>query len=57
MLIPRVEGVREQYAQRLAAQQQGLAEICAAAGFGFSIHRTDQPPETALIGLYTALSQ
>ena len=56
-LIPRVEGVREQYARRLAAQQQGLTEICAAANFGFSIHRTDQPPETALIGLYTALSQ
>ncbi len=55
-LIPRVEGVREEYAKRLAAQQQGLADLCAAAGFGFSIHRTDQPPETALLALYSALS-
>ena len=55
-LIPRVESVREQYAERLAAQQQGLAEICAAAGFSFSIHRSDHPPETALLGLYMALS-
>jgi uncharacterized protein (DUF58 family) len=55
-LIPRVEGVRAAYAARLAAQQQGLADICAAAGFGFSIHRTDHPPETALLALYTALA-
>jgi uncharacterized protein (DUF58 family) len=55
-LIPRVEDVREQYAQRLAAQQRGLAAICAAAGWGFAIHRTDHPPETALLALYTALA-
>jgi uncharacterized protein (DUF58 family) len=55
-VIPRVEGVREEYARRLAAQQLGLADLCAAAGFGFSIHRTDQPPETALLALYVALS-
>lgn len=55
-LIPRVEGVREAYAQRLAAQQQGLAAIAAAAGWGFSVHRTDHPPEAALLALYTALS-
>lgn len=55
-LIPRVEGVREAYAERLAAQQEGLASICAAARWGFSIHRTDHPPEAALLALYAALS-
>jgi uncharacterized protein (DUF58 family) len=55
-LIPRVEDVRAAYAARLAEQQAGLAAICAAAGFGFSIHRTDQPPEAALLALYTALA-
>ena len=54
-LIPRVETVRDEYARRLKAQQDGLAAICAAAGFGFGIHRTDHPPETALLMLYTAL--
>jgi uncharacterized protein (DUF58 family) len=54
-LIPRVESVREQYAQRLAAQQDGIARICAAVGWGFSIHRTDHPPEAALLALYTSL--
>jgi uncharacterized protein (DUF58 family) len=55
-LIPRVEGVREEYGRRLAAQQEGLAAICSAAAFGFAIHRTDHSPETALLGLYTALT-
>ncbi len=55
-LIPRVEGVRAQYAERLAAQQRGLAALCAAAGWGFSVHRTDQPPEAALLALYTSLA-
>lgn len=55
-LIPRVEGVRDEYGRRMKAQQEGLASICAAAGFGFGIHRTDHSPEAALLGLYTALA-
>ena len=55
-LIPRVEGVRDEYGRRLKAQQEGLASICAAAGFGFGVHRTDHSPETALLGLYIALT-
>ncbi len=55
-LIPRVEGVRDEYGRRMKAQQDGLAAICAAAGFGFAIHRTDHSPEAALLGLYTALA-
>jgi uncharacterized protein (DUF58 family) len=55
-LIPRVESVRSAYAERLADQQRGLATICTAAGFGFLIHRTDHPPEAALLALYTGLA-
>jgi uncharacterized protein (DUF58 family) len=55
-IVPRVEGVREAYAARLAEQQDGLAAIAATAGFGFSVHRTDHPPEAALLALYTALA-
>ncbi|MBV9252578.1 MAG: DUF58 domain-containing protein [Acetobacteraceae bacterium] len=54
-LIPKVESIRDEYARRLKAQQDGLLAICTAAGFGFGIHRTDHPPETALLSLYTAL--
>ena len=55
-LIPRVEGVRGEYGRRLKAQQEGLAAMCSAAGFGFAVHRTDHSPEAALLGLYTALA-
>ena len=54
-LIPRVESVRDAYAERLKAQQDGLAAMCASAGFGFGVHRSDNPPEMALLMLYTAL--
>jgi uncharacterized protein (DUF58 family) len=55
-LIPRVENIRDTYRDRLKRQQEGLAAICAAAGFGFGVHRTDHAPESALLSLYTALS-
>jgi uncharacterized protein (DUF58 family) len=55
-LIPRVEGVRAEYGRRLKTQQDGLAAICSAADFGFAVHRTDHPPEAALLGLYLALT-
>jgi uncharacterized protein (DUF58 family) len=54
-LIPRVENIRVTYRDRLKRQQEGLAAICSAAGFGFGVHRTDHAPETALLSLYTAL--
>ncbi len=56
MLVPQVEGIRDAYAQALAAQQAGLAALCRAAGWGFATHRTDSPPGSALLALYTALA-
>lgn len=55
-LIPRVESVKDAYAERLRAQQDGLASICATANFGFGVHRTDHAPEMALLALYQALA-
>lgn len=55
-LIPRVENVRTAYSERLAAQQQGIAAICAQAGWRFAVHHTSHPPEEALLALYTALA-
>jgi uncharacterized protein (DUF58 family) len=55
-LVSRVEGVREAYAHRLAAQQAGLRDICARLGWSIATHRTDHPAEAALLGLYLALS-
>ncbi len=55
-LVPRVESVRDAYADRLRGVQDSLLAMCRAAGFGFGVHRTDHPPETALLSLYMALS-
>ncbi len=55
-LVPRVEGVRDLYAERFAQHRAGLAAIAAAAGWRFAVHRTDQPPEAALLALWLALA-
>jgi len=55
-IVPRVEGVRDAYSTRLAAQQDGLAAIARAAGWSFAVHRTDHPPEMALLALHAALA-
>lgn len=55
-VIGKVEGVRGDYARRLAAQREGLKAIARAAGWTFATHRTSEPPEAALMGLYTALA-
>lgn len=55
-VVPRVEGIRTGYAAALAEQQRVLGALCGAAGWTFGLHRTDHPPEAALLGLYTALS-
>lgn len=55
-LVPRVEGIRALYAERLERHREGLAAIAAAAGWGFVRHRTDHPPEAALLSLHQALS-
>ena len=57
LLISRVETIRSQYTERLARHRAGLAAIARAAGWRFATHRTDKPPHTALLALYTALAE
>lgn len=55
-LVPRVEAVREVYAERVGRHRAALAAIAQAAGWTFLTHRTDQPPETALLALHQLLA-
>lgn len=55
-LVPRVESVRALYDERLARHREGLAALAAASGWSFATHRTDQPPETALLALHRRLA-
>ncbi|MFT8243750.1 DUF58 domain-containing protein [Roseomonas sp. BN140053] len=55
-LVPRVEGVRALYAERLAAHRDGLAAVASAAGWRLLCHRTDHPPQSALLALWQGLA-
>ncbi|MDA1099075.1 MAG: DUF58 domain-containing protein [Proteobacteria bacterium] len=55
LLIGRVESLRDDYLRRMAARRLGLIDICRRVGWGFAQHRTDRPPQTALLALYNAL--
>ena len=54
--VSHVEALRGAYGARLAAHRQGLAEIAQDSGWSFATHRTDRPPQTALLALYQALA-
>ncbi len=56
-LLSRVEAVRGDYLARLNAQRAGLRAIARSAGWTFATHRTNQPPQSALLALYSALTR
>ena len=53
--IPRTEALRGAYQAALAAHREGLAAAASAMGWSFATHRTDQPPELALLALFQRL--
>ena len=56
-VVGRVEKVRGDYRERLQAHREQVAALARAVGWGFTSHRTDRPPQTALLALYMALDQ
>jgi uncharacterized protein (DUF58 family) len=56
VVISRVEGVREAYADRFKRHREGLQAIARAVGWSFGTHRTDRPPHLALLALHSALA-
>jgi uncharacterized protein (DUF58 family) len=55
-LIANVDGVRRRYQGRLEAHRAGLRDLARSLAWTFASHLSDQPPEPALLALYTALS-
>jgi uncharacterized protein (DUF58 family) len=55
--LSRVEAVRSDYLSRLTAHQEGLKTLAQVCGWSYGLHHTDRPPQTALLGLYAALTQ
>lgn len=56
VLFGRVETIRDDYRDVMAAHQQALAVIARSFGWTLVRHRTDQPPNQALLALHAALS-
>jgi len=57
VLIGRVDAITHEYQEVIAAHNRGLAALARSAGWSFAPHRTDRPPEAALLALYLRLSQ
>jgi len=56
ILARRAEDWRDDYAHRLAEHRDSLAAIAASHGWSFATHRTDHPPQMALLALQTRLA-
>ena len=54
--IGRVEGLRADYHARIAARRENLSVTARSVGWTCAFHRTDRPPQTALLSLYSALA-
>jgi len=55
-LIANVDSVRTRYQSRLEEHRQGLRALASSLNWTFASHLTGQPPEPALLALYTALA-
>ncbi len=57
LLVPRVEGIRDAYRERLAAHREGLAALARTAGWSLTTHHTDRPAQVPLLTLHGAIAQ
>ncbi|MBM3488912.1 MAG: DUF58 domain-containing protein [Alphaproteobacteria bacterium] len=57
LTVGRIEGLRQAYLDRLAALRDSLTGLCRRIGWTCTFHRTDRPPQLALLSLYGALAR
>lgn len=56
LLVGRVEALRPDWRTRLERRAAALNDLVRAAGWTVARHRTDRPPQQALLALYTTLA-
>jgi len=56
LLVGRVEALRPDWSARLKRRNEALATLARNVGWSLARHRTDRPPQTALLSLYTTLA-
>ena len=54
--VGRVEKLRQSYLDRIGAHRAAMLTAASRLGWTFGTHRTDRPPESALLALYAGLS-
>jgi uncharacterized protein (DUF58 family) len=54
-VMGRAENIRDDYRSRFAAHVETVSQFARRLGWSFLRHRTDRPPQTALIALYGAI--
>ena len=55
--VGRAEALRQDYRARLAALRAGLTDLAHSVDWTFTGHRTDLPPQPALLSLYGAFAR
>lgn len=55
LIVGKAEGLRDAYLEHLREHESALETLIQAMGWGFSVHHTDNPPQTALLALYAHL--
>ena len=57
MLSEWTEGIREQYRERLEAHRLALRQLADRMQWSLLLHRTDRPPEQAMLALHRHISE
>jgi len=56
-LVGRTESLRDEYRNTFAARQAALRAMTRSVGWTFISHRTDRPPQSAMLALYRMLTE
>ena len=57
LTVGRVEALRQPYRELVAARREALVALSRSVGWRLVMHRTDRPPETALLACHRALAE
>ena len=54
-ILGRAESVASEYRARFRAHREAVSLLARKLGWNYLVHRTDRPPQTALVALYADL--
>jgi uncharacterized protein (DUF58 family) len=57
LIVGRAQSLRQEYHQRFSSHAEALQHLAMAAGWSHTVHRTETPPQSPLLGLYQAVAE